>query len=439
MFNNCISFPTLFAVVVAHPILLVPFVCLLLCVHSDKQGFPHISMEMEIAKGIAFLKRRQIAEAIEVFKGFEKKDSGCLDQAATNLSFLYFLEGDLKNSEKYADLAVKKDRYNAKALVNKANYLYVKGDLESAKELYLEAIGVEADCVEAIYNLGLTNKRLNNPSDALQAFKKLHRIVPKDPQVIYHIGNLYEALNDNIQAAHWFTTLHGMVPSDPKVLARLGQLYTKEDDETQAFHNFSDSYNCYPVNMEVISWLGVWYVKSELYEDAIQFFERAAEIEPAEVKWQLMVASCYRRMNNLQMAAVLYKKIHRQDPDNIECLRYLCAISKDNNERDYEEYSKLLRKAERNLQSKDTAAGMMKGDERAEMQHGGGAGGPMETPSVSPSQTARGLDGKQRDLAEKFGANQLTPSKQGPTINSGKGNDADEWGDGDLGDELLPL
>ncbi len=39
-------------------------------------------------------------------------------------------------------------------------YVIHSGDLESAKELYLEAIGVEADCVEAIYNLGLANKRL---------------------------------------------------------------------------------------------------------------------------------------------------------------------------------------------------------------------------------------------------------------------------------------
>ena len=42
------------------------------------------------------------------------------------------------------------------------------GHLEPAKELYLEAIGVEADCLEAIYNLGLVNKRLGALEDALQ-------------------------------------------------------------------------------------------------------------------------------------------------------------------------------------------------------------------------------------------------------------------------------
>ena len=39
--------------------------------------------------------------------------------AATNLSFIYFLEQEYTQAEKYADLAYTHDRYNAKALVNK--------------------------------------------------------------------------------------------------------------------------------------------------------------------------------------------------------------------------------------------------------------------------------------------------------------------------------
>ena len=46
-------------------------------------------------------------------------------------------------ADKYANLAVRHDRYNAKALVNKGNCLFVANELERAKELFLEAIGVE--------------------------------------------------------------------------------------------------------------------------------------------------------------------------------------------------------------------------------------------------------------------------------------------------------
>lgn len=57
--------------------------------------------------------------AVEVLKSFEKKDTALKAKAATNLSFLYFLEGDVAQADKYANLAVRHDRYNAKALVNK--------------------------------------------------------------------------------------------------------------------------------------------------------------------------------------------------------------------------------------------------------------------------------------------------------------------------------
>jgi len=89
------------------------------------------------------------------------------------LCFIYFLEGvvtgDGKNADKYGTMAIKEDRYNAKALVNKGNCEMHKAKLReeknhfdsarelynNAKELYMEGIGVEADCVEAIFNLGL--------------------------------------------------------------------------------------------------------------------------------------------------------------------------------------------------------------------------------------------------------------------------------------------
>jgi hypothetical protein len=42
-----------------------------------------------------------------------------------------------------------------------------------------------------------------------------------------------------------------------------------------------------------------------------------------------MVTSCYRRMGAYQKAMVLYEQIHQDYPENLECLRYLVAICKD--------------------------------------------------------------------------------------------------------------
>lgn len=206
---------------------------------------PHaeIGNELEIAKAIQFLKTKDFQKAVETLKAFEKKDTGwrMVGTAATNLSFMYFLEGDWKGAEKYADLAIGKDRYNAKALTNRGNCLFVKGEglvggglrlksekvailvltftfdrpgnYEKAREHYEEAVSVDAVCTEAMYNLGkswrdaspiplesirnptnvligLVHRKLGNTPQALTWFEKLHGILRNSAEVIYQIANM---------------------------------------------------------------------------------------------------------------------------------------------------------------------------------------------------------------------------------------------------------
>ena len=84
-------------------------------------------------------------------------------------------------------------------------------------------------------------------------------------------------------------------------------------------HGVRQSSRFYPSNLEVIDWLGSYFIEHQVSEKAIMFFERAALIQPAEVKWLLMVASCYRRAGNYQRALAKYKEIHIKFPDNVEC------------------------------------------------------------------------------------------------------------------------
>ena len=130
-------------------------------------NLPEVESEMEIAKSIHYIKNKEIERAIESFKAFEKKDKIMMAMASNNISFLYFLENDFKLAEQFSDLAIQHDRYNSKALVNKGNCLFIKEDYDRAKEFFLEAIGVEADCIEAIYNLGLVYKRLGYYNESL--------------------------------------------------------------------------------------------------------------------------------------------------------------------------------------------------------------------------------------------------------------------------------
>ena len=68
---------------------------------------------------------------------------------------------------------------------------------------------------------------------------------------------------------------------------------------------------------------------TKIYYRLLFLFFSAAEIQPKEVKWRLMVTSCYRRLGSYQKALELYESIHKEYPQNLECLRYLVAICKE--------------------------------------------------------------------------------------------------------------
>ena len=189
-------------------------------------SLPEVESEMEIAKAIHYIKNKEIEKAIESFKSFEKKDKIMMAMASNNISFLYFLENDFKQAEHFADLAIQHDRYNSKALVNKGNTLFVAEEYDRAKEFFLEAIGVEADCIEAIYNLGLVYKRLGYYNESLQAFEKLHTIIPNSYEVLFQIAHVYELIGMRREALKWYNVLITQnVQSDSEILAKMGYLY----------------------------------------------------------------------------------------------------------------------------------------------------------------------------------------------------------------------
>ena len=61
-------------------------------------------------------------------------------------------------------------------------------------------------------------------------------------------------------------------------------------------------------------------MECEVYEQAIRFYEGAILAQPNEPKWKMMVAACYRKSANYQKAYEIYRKIHNQFPENVECM-----------------------------------------------------------------------------------------------------------------------
>ncbi|RWS04201.1 intraflagellar transport protein 88-like isoform X1 [Dinothrombium tinctorium] len=342
------------------------------CVEQIRNaGFSEMANELEINKAVKHLKKRNFAEAIETLQTFEKKESKTASTAATNLSFLYLLQNEIAQAELHADTAINADHYNAGALVNKGNCCLRQGEFEKAREYYKEALSNDPSCVEAIYNLALTYKKLSLFEPALDCLFKMHTLVKNHPHVIYQIAVLYEQLNDKDQAMDWYQTLLTFVPSDPALLNRLSDISESEGDKQQAFlhltdvgilkeNNFSSfpaspfqSYRYFPSYIPTIERIAAHYIENQIYEKAIKYLEKAAAVQPNQVKWLLMIAACYRRSGNYQQALQSYKAINKKFPENIECLKFLAKISQELGLTEANEYIEALQRLEKAKEIKE--------------------------------------------------------------------------------------
>ena len=487
---------------------------------KSSQDYVDVASDMIISKAVYFLQHNNSKQAKATLEYFEKgdgldkgatADATTLSRAYTNLCFIYFLEGNVVNdndgkcADNYGTKAIKQDRYNAKALVNKGNCEMYKAKVaedknhldqarelyNNAKELYMEGIGVEADCIEAIFNLGLCCRFLarleymhghvdnykQHIKAALQAFEKLNSILSDAPECTWNIASIYDELSEfdkkmvkKAQSA--YKRLIAQVKSDAGVLARYGALLAREEndnpvyDESNAFALQHDSYRYFPCDMDVISWLGAYFVKSEMYEKAIEYFHKAAQIQPKEVKWQLMVASCHRRVGKLPEALKTYQEIERKHPDNIECLQYLKKLCKElGMQQELAEYENKLAKAEAEQQrmarpemGNGPGAGYAQQDHYGGGGRGGGGvrdsyGGYGEFNALSSNLeggTGGGMMGGGGGMgggaiggtdseAARVVAERAAAASGKRVISKARKEDDDDWGNDELGDDLLPM
>ncbi|KAK8864014.1 Intraflagellar transport protein 88 [Tritrichomonas musculus] len=292
-----------------------------------RSKYPEAAGEFEIAYSLAYLNHQAPDKAIEMLRSIRKKDPSLMALAATNLSFLYFLEQNFESADKYATIALENDKYNAQALVNKGNCYMQAGHEEEARDSYLEAIGVEADCVEALYNLGIVSKLMGSYDEALQVFDKLSRIVPKAPEVAFEISDCYDKIGMVPQAIDCLHRLFNILPTDPAMWKKLGGIWDRDGNEQQAFHCYSESYKYGPSDIDVITWLGAYHRRHQHFDQSLRFYERASSIAPKEPRYPLMVASCYRSMDMKQEALEVYEKVIQMDSSNKQCLEHLIKLT----------------------------------------------------------------------------------------------------------------
>lgn len=73
-------------------------------------GFDDLAEEFHLERAMRWLREGQVEPAVAAYKSFMSRSPRLVLRAATNLSFIFLLENDVKQAAAYADMAVEADR-----------------------------------------------------------------------------------------------------------------------------------------------------------------------------------------------------------------------------------------------------------------------------------------------------------------------------------------
>ncbi|KOB79487.1 putative tetratricopeptide repeat protein 10, tpr10 [Operophtera brumata] len=75
----------------------------------------------------------------------------------------------------------------------------------------------------------------------------------------------------------------------------------------------------WPCDLSALEWLA----SEAAPEAALQYYRRAARVQPTNPQWGLLMGGCLRASGRYQEALTLYKKMNARFPDNVQCKSFI--------------------------------------------------------------------------------------------------------------------
>ncbi|MBO5738382.1 tetratricopeptide repeat protein [bacterium] len=172
--------------------------------------------------------------------------------------------------------------------------------------------------------MGDLSLECNDIASSLECYKKAYKMNPKDRDVLIKLATLsqtYFPENVDVTIDYYNALLEFGIDLD-KIYYELGHLYLKKSDKIHAVSAFKLAEELNPENPYYNNSLAFAYVKAELYDDAIEYYQKAIKLNP-DSEWTSIVChalgAIYAEIKeNYQAAEATFNAGMILDPNNID-------------------------------------------------------------------------------------------------------------------------
>ncbi len=201
--------------------------------------------------------------------------------AMLKLAELYFYVKKHDECFKYLNMALKIDKYNSKAYFMKGmNYKEIK---DTAKAISSMQTAVEQD--QTFYNayiqLGILNAAQKNRV-AIDYYKNALRVQPNSTEALYNLGKFYQDIKDYKNAYVYYKTVVKIDPKNKFAYFNMGamDLSDKKTITATSLASFTSAITIDPKYVDAYYGRGICYQMMGDKKDAILDFQTCLSIDP---------------------------------------------------------------------------------------------------------------------------------------------------------------
>ena len=267
--------------------------------------------------GLSYRNLGRFDEAKKYFEEGIKLDahnSSCL----FNLGFIAERHGDAAGAENYFQQALRYNPDFPDALLELANLRMAAKKYPEAEELLRRYVRVSRDPANGYYKLAMAERSLHETAAAdrdLNSFKTLSKNSSSGP---LPFENLFDYLNNRSTLAAGARSQLDLAeltnevkkhPDQPENLYLLAEAYLKAGDVENAKSTIAQLDQLGSANFRALTGIGVLLARFHLYDDAIQHFEHALQLNPNgdDVKFDL--ANAYFRKRAYSQALNIAQQV----------------------------------------------------------------------------------------------------------------------------------
>ena len=187
------------------------------------------------------------------------------------------------------------------------------GQLDKAKEIYLELLKENSNSTTVLNLLGVLYLKQQKYDEAEKFIKKAMELEP-NTNTAYNLGLICYGKSDFLNAAKYFEQSIGD-ENDTDLIKQIASCYEKANDIKNALLYYLKLNSKYPKNLEYIRKLATLYNSEQENENALKFYLKSFELDKKDYIACTNLGSLYEKLADTDKAKEFYKKSLKLKPN----------------------------------------------------------------------------------------------------------------------------